>query len=523
MRFLLAVSFSVWFLLYIQVARATKTRGVLAFPLKSNGKVSYINITIGDSQALTLMIDTFSPNNWVLGVDAFPTCYARWKYKKSSSKASSTASTSLPCPTNGYYDSSSDENFDYLSFAQSTKTISINRTDVVGIHIEGLYGTSNLSLVGYNTHLGFKNNFRASAVTFVEVESSNRLTGSFGLGLAPVGYNFLDAAYSSGLLYSASYSLFLDSSITSGKDNNGELIMGGFSKDHYIGDLYQMNIIPLGGNSDLTMPIITLSGLSITGTDGKTSSLTNNSDFTRGILIDSRARYTYLPEETMINLAFQLNAVYESEYSRWILDCSYRNLNITINFEFFHCIIKVPLYELIFDVMDSTGENNTDICLFGVTSDKNAGISVLGASFLRSALLVVDREGGQVALAQAYVSGIESIIPNLFTTPRTYETTYYAISSKSIPLAVTMVQSSTPYVTISEAASTGKFDESGFVDSTIGEGIDRRNKTLTSSAGAGMIRPNSFIMPSKGESREYSHALLMAGLVCLSIFTLLII
>ncbi|ODV61616.1 putative aspartic endopeptidase [Ascoidea rubescens DSM 1968] len=220
--------------------------------------------------------------------------------------------------------------------------------------------------------------------------------------------------------------------------NSGLLILGGYNKNLFMGDLISFNFIPYIGClyntdnneyndndqnylADSNLPILPLTGMSVTN-DDNTSFWISNENFLSPVVLDSRVLYNYLPIELIIQLAIQLDAYYVLDSSNnyeWLMKCSVGDINATVDFIFGNLTIKIPIYELIEPAYDSSSNSiltfsstNQQACSLKFRPSYESGYSILGVPFLKYIYLVVDQENRQLAMAQSK-SNIDFLISNL--------------------------------------------------------------------------------------------------------------
>lgn len=265
------------------------------------------------------------------------------------------------------------------------------------ITARGEFATDNFSVADTSNE-----NVLLSDFTFLLVNDTNVYYGGLGLAGNPVGLGFLDTLRLYNLIKSSSYSLFF------GTENTGELLPGVVDTSYFLGDFYQFDILPYTGlisNSAIKLPILSLDDISIENRDGKLVLLTLPLG-PLAVLLDLRSYFSYLPLNTVVNLALQTNAYYSSDADRWIVECDViANSSASMLFSFGDLEVKIPLTEFMFssDVANGslTFSNGAKACFLNVMPDSSVGFSSLGLPFVTQIYLAVDNDGGKVALANA--------------------------------------------------------------------------------------------------------------------------
>jgi Eukaryotic aspartyl protease len=179
--------------------------------------------------------------------------------------------------------------------------------------------------------------------------------------------------------------------------NTGQVLFGGVNTAKYHGSLQTVPILQAAGHYVETL--IALSGISVDGTDLRSSSLP------AGVLLDSGTTLTYLPNEITRSIYDRVHAVTDTSSGRFTayVPCALANEHRSLDFTFSGIKISVPYNELALPSKNPDGsglqfDDGTPACVFGI-APSGGGTSVLGDTFLRSAYVVYDLVNNQISLA----------------------------------------------------------------------------------------------------------------------------
>lgn len=196
-----------------------------------------------------------------------------------------------------------------------------------------------------------------------------------------------------GVIATSAYSLWLNDLDA----DTGTILFGGVDAAKYQGDLFTMPIQKVAGS--FVEFFVTMTGLDVGSTRVK-------SDMALGVLVDSGTTLTYLPSDLVRSIYKTVRATYQQEQGVAFVPCALREQNASITFRFSSpAAIAVPMRQLVLSADDASGNQLTypdgvPACLFGILPAENAP-SVLGDTFLRSTVTVVDLENNEISLAQA--------------------------------------------------------------------------------------------------------------------------
>ncbi|CCK69615.1 putative aspartic endopeptidase KNAG_0C05140 [Huiozyma naganishii CBS 8797] len=269
-------------------------------------------------------------------------------------------------------------------------------------------------------------------ISFVTTSSSTTDLGSLGLGgsihssvFDIDSENFQDTFFllktmaNLNLIKSKSYSLWLGNcrrtidTITPDADNGsvaGKLILGAVDPSLYEGEFFQFNTIsyiePSHNLSTFGYPILPMGPIYMTSQAGRRLNMTSE-QYLQPALLDSSFVGSFLPANTIIQIAIQIGAIYIESLNRWVVPCSVASMGAHIDFTFDGLDIKVPLSDLLTSSKDPATNSTMHFaegesaCFLMLYSNNAMGFNVLGTSFIKNAYIAVDLDGTKVAIAQA--------------------------------------------------------------------------------------------------------------------------
>lgn len=510
----------------------------LAVPLDD----SYYNAQVTDAAGneMGVRVDLLQPDVWLINALDIVDCLVLQSYYDDATGSTIASSFSYAseewnvnmCYADGAYTpvtvstsvgSSTTETVTVTADVDSTSSFSVPYPN--GIYADGVMDAANFSLGTTENEVLELDNF-----LFVLASDTNMYAGGLGLSRHPSGGGLLEAMKAQGHILASAYSLFF-----SGYDDlnttAGELLLGAVDKRYYSDSFYQFPAIPYEDWSAQTggfapLPIVALEGLTLV--NGATSQLVSLSTTTFPVVLDTRLSYSFLPIDTIINLAIQTNAYYNDQYDRWIVRClDIMNSNATLHLQFGQLDVPVPLLALITDAY--YGDNylyfSTGVraCFLNVLPDSELGYSSLGLPFLTKIYLAMDNEGGAVGMARAsedYIVEQEdfsftksaSAYPSSYTaslTNSTANTTIAYIKSGSIPFATLGTYSSNYTLTFSSANSSNVgIIPSRLTVATILSGevyITNPNGASFSSSDASASAANAHTLKSQGIKLHVAH------------------
>ena len=205
--------------------------------------------------------------------------------------------------------------------------------------------------------------------------------------------NLPEALVNGNHIQSNAYSLWLNDLDAS----TGTILFGGVNTAKYQGDLVSMPVIQTYGG--YTQLVVALTGVSIGGNDLSSDNLP------AGVLLDTGATLTYLPDDLVTDIYNDVQAVYVPDQGAAYATCDQANRQDTLDFDFSGQTISVPFNELFLDAgTDDSGrplqfEDGTLACLFGIAPAQGSTV-VMGDTFLRSAYVVYDLANNEISIAQ---------------------------------------------------------------------------------------------------------------------------
>lgn len=395
---------------------------IIQLLLSRNSNESYYYFAdphIGN-QLVTLRLDLLLPDVWTFNGNEVLACDAFFEWYDDHTEAED--ETVLPPITmsSGTYDGSLCYYGDayttvYYSNTSSTagllsptkSSIYNGQTETIAYfsayEATGVLRTDSLSLLNQENEFLNLANF-----SFLLVNNSSLISGGVGLMLHPSGSGLLDTLKSLDLIDAASYSVILGNN-NSAEYSYGFLFAGVIDQSYYEGDLYQFDIPPYTGLYDdlgnsVIFPAVELDDIRVKNGDTQQSVTVNTDSGAIPVVIDSSSHFSYLPLNVLINVAIQLNAVYNPQLARWIVECdSVRGVNAYMEFVFGNLTIPVGLDNFILEAYSNesflTFANGKQACFLSLLPSSMLGYSCLGIQFLEQVYMAVDNEGGKIALA----------------------------------------------------------------------------------------------------------------------------
>lgn len=300
--------------------------------------------------------------------------------------------------------------------------------------------------------VSFENNtsteiLKFSNVPFIYANFSDVGAGGLALGISDADYsynfNFISNFVANGIIGSNSYSLALSAL----NYTSPELILGGVNPsyiytpeggldrfhnpDDRTGFMALLDFVPTydqtgtvittnGGISDC-IPSIPMFKWGVTSAaTGQSLTFTSYYDdkvgtgnYPKGAILDSRVKYNYIPYSTLVELAVELNAIYNVDSDRWVVDCSVGSSG-TIDLNIGNYTINMPISNLLYPATF----NNTNLvftsgdsaCYLAFLPDFKLGYSLLGTPFIKNIYLAIDNENKQIAISQLnnYANDLDS-------------------------------------------------------------------------------------------------------------------
>ncbi|KAK9374905.1 aspartic peptidase domain-containing protein [Lipomyces chichibuensis] len=402
--------------------RATGVSNTVQEILDNYDYLYYANVSVGTpGQNLRLQIDTGSSDIWV-----------------QSGENSFCQESSNPCNETGIF-----EPQDSSTFSRISDNFYIAYGD--GSYAKGDYAYDTFDIGG----AAVKN------LTIAVATDANTTEGIMGIGyptneaiVSSYGSsyqykNLPDLLVEQRFIRSRAYSLWLNDLEAS----TGSILFGGVDRAKYSGNLVELPIDLYTGESQPSEFFVTLDGVGYTNTDGSRNEMVSNMG--EPVLLDCGTSFNYLPNGALRAIANAVSATYNARLGYYVQSCTITSVNASIDFYFGGVTIKVPLNEILYPAVTSSGRqltftNGQPVCLLTVASNSDLGVSILGDTFLRSAYVVYDLDNNVISLAQTVFNETKSDIVAIGT------------GATAIPGATT-ASSNTP-LTLSASALTSAFE-----------------------------------------------------------------
>ncbi|KAK9427967.1 aspartic peptidase domain-containing protein [Lipomyces doorenjongii] len=401
--------------------RATGVSNTVQQILDNYDYLYYANVSVGTpGQNLRLQIDTGSSDIWVQsGENRF--CQE----------------SSNPCNETGIF-----EPQDSSTYSEISDNFYIAYGD--GSYARGDYAYDTFDIGG----AAVKN------LTIAVATDANTTEGIMGIGypsneavVSAYGSsyqykNLPDLLVEQRFIQSRAYSLWLNDLEAS----TGSILFGGVDHAKYSGNLVELPIDLYTGESQPSEFFVTLDGVGYTNADGSRNEMVSNMG--EPVLLDCGTSFNYLPDGAFRAIANALSASYSARLDYYVQSCTVTSVNASIDFYFGGVTIKVPLREILYPAVTSSGRqltfsNGQPVCLLTVASNSDLGVSILGDTFLRSAYVVYDLDNNVISLAQTVFNETKSDIVAIGT------------GSTAIPGATPA--SSNARLTLSTSAPTSAF------------------------------------------------------------------
>ncbi|KAK9323360.1 aspartic peptidase domain-containing protein [Lipomyces orientalis] len=368
--------------------RATNVSDTVQAILDNYDYLYYANVSVGNpGQALRLQIDTGSSDIWV-----------------QSGENAVCQESDDPCADTGIF-----EPEDSSTFSEKSNNFYIAYGD--GSYARGVYASETFDIGGA----------AVENLTIAVATDANATDGIMGIGYpsneaivsvygsAYQYKNLPDLLVEQGFIQSRAYSLWLNDLEAS----TGSILFGGVDRTKYSGNLVELPLDLYNGESEPTEFFVTLEGVGYTDTDGSEHEMVSN--LGEPVLLDSGTSFSYVPIGVLRAITNAISASYSSELGYYVQSCTVTSVNASIDYYFDGVTIKVPLNEILYPAITTSGRqltftNGQPVCLLTVTTSDDIGVSILGDTFLRSAYVVYDLDNHVIALAQTIFNETESDI-----------------------------------------------------------------------------------------------------------------
>ncbi|RDA91499.1 putative aspartyl protease [Ophiocordyceps camponoti-saundersi (nom. inval.)] len=207
--------------------------------------------------------------------------------------------------------------------------------------------------------------------------------------------NFPAKMVDDGVIASNSYSLWLNDI----NAPDGSVLFGGIDTDRYEPPLVSMPMQKVDGK--FSEFFITMTSLSLNN-----ETLADN--LSLAVLLDSGSTFSYLPNRVTQSIYSAVNARFNEQSGAAFVPCSLADSGASLRFNFSSpASVTVPLRELVIDPTSLSGRpvsfgDGVSACYLGIMpsgGSSGSSANVLGDTFLRSAYVVYDLQGKNIALA----------------------------------------------------------------------------------------------------------------------------
>ncbi|PYI27664.1 putative yapsin [Aspergillus indologenus CBS 114.80] len=329
-----------------------------------------LNLTIGTPpQKVVLSLDTGSSDTWVNTADS-DECSAKGD----------------PCKPYGTYDSGASSSYKKLSTF-------MNDTYGDGTNSYGNYATDNVTIGGTTI----------KSMQFAVAETSDSPQGIAGVGYARATYqevydgkvysNLPQALVDSGAIKSPAYSVWLDDEDAT----TGSILFGGVNKAKYLGELQTLPIVPRDGQ--YVSLAIALTEVSVEKSGSSSKKYTTSLPLSCSL--DTGTSMTALPEDLVNEIYKELDAGYSTKSQAAYIACSAMEKDYNVTFGFSGATVTVPVSQLVLPYTEPDFDQGD--CIFGIVPSQ-AGMNLLGDTFLRSAYVVYDLANNEISVANTNFS-----------------------------------------------------------------------------------------------------------------------
>lgn len=353
----------------------------LLVDLDNDASLYFANCTVGTpSQELRLHIDTGSSDLWVNLASSSLCQQGQCDGGVYDAAASSTHQT-VNTEFNISYVDGSGASGDYVS-----DTFGIGDVSLTDFQFgTGQTSSSPQGVLGIGFELNEVQVSRAGGNTYPNLPAALKNAGHIDVNMYSLWLNDLDASV-------------------------GEILFGGVDMAKFDPPLRSVPIVSLAGQ--YYELVIALTGIVANG-----ESVGGNSDLPIAVLLDSGSTLSYLPTELIEPIFDQVSAVWNADAGAAYAPCRLADEDLSISFNFSGAVVTVPYNELFLPVTSVPGtgprfQNGEEACFFGISEADNH-IAVFGDTFLRSAYVVYDLEGHEIALANTVFNATNSDIREL--------------------------------------------------------------------------------------------------------------
>ncbi|CAN8096469.1 unnamed protein product [Discula destructiva] len=219
-------------------------------------------------------------------------------------------------------------------------------------------------------------------------EFSGIMGVGYGYGLTTSYPNFVDELALQNQTSVKAFSVGLGSKA----EQEGAIVFGGVDTSKFAGTLATLPIVPAADSPDgVPRYWIAMNNMSLTTPNGVTKPYPNTG---MDVFLDTGATLSLFPPELTTAIATDFGSPTADSDGYYQVDCSYNDMNGTVNFAFNGVTIKVPYSELIRESSSGAGRS----CMLGVGASST--FTLLGDTFLRAAYAVFDLDNNAIHMQQ---------------------------------------------------------------------------------------------------------------------------
>lgn len=232
------------------------------------------------------------------------------------------------------------------------------------------YFQDSIALPGATTAM--KNVQFGVATTSVD-EFSGILGIGYGYGLTTTYPNFVDELALQNQTSVKAFSVGLGSK----SEQEGAIVFGGVDTSKFAGNLVTLPIVPAADSPDgVPRYWVSMNNVSLTPPNGVTKTYANTG---MDVFLDTGATLSLLPTDLVDAIGTDFGSPTPGSDGYYQVDCSFNDLNGSLNFAFNGVTIRVPYRELIRE----TGSGDDTVCVLGITGSST--FTLLGDTFMRAA------------------------------------------------------------------------------------------------------------------------------------------
>lgn len=211
-------------------------------------------------------------------------------------------------------------------------------------------------------------------VSYSSVDEFSGILGiGYGEGLTTTYPNFVDELALQNQTSVKAFSVGLGSKA----EQEGAIVFGGVDTSKFAGKLATLPIVPAADSPDgVPRYWISMNNMSLTPPNGVTKTYANTS---MDVFLDTGATLSLLPTELVTAIATDFGSPTADSDGYYQVDCSFNDMNGTVNFAFDGVTIRVPYSELIRE----SGSGSDMTCVLGIVSSST--FTLLGDTFMRAA------------------------------------------------------------------------------------------------------------------------------------------